>query len=276
MADLVAMELNQPNAMVSSVIPVIGLIPAGGQASRIMPIPCSKELLPVGFFLGGYDGSLRPKTACHYVLERMRWAGIQTAFIVLRSGKWDIPAYFGNGAFLDLHLSYLVVEKTSGVPYTLDQAYPFVRNARVALGFGDILFQSEDAFTRVLARQAATSADVVLGLFPADKPEKVDMVDVDESGRVRALTIKPRSTNLRYTWGLAVWTGAFTDFLHTATEVPQLDSASRSELFIGDIIQAAMDKGFHVDSINISDSPYVDIGTVDDLARAIRSFGHQD
>ncbi|MEO1560926.1 MAG: dTDP-glucose pyrophosphorylase, partial [Cyanobacteria bacterium J06632_19] len=30
-------------------IPVIGLIPAGGKATRISPLPLSKELYPVGF-----------------------------------------------------------------------------------------------------------------------------------------------------------------------------------------------------------------------------------
>ncbi len=28
---------------------VIGLIPAGGQAKRLSPLPCSKELYPIGF-----------------------------------------------------------------------------------------------------------------------------------------------------------------------------------------------------------------------------------
>ncbi len=256
--------------------PVVGLIPAGGKANRIMPIPCSKELFPVGFFRSGGNGSLRPKTACHYVLERMRWAGIQTAFIVLRKGKWDIPAYFGNGSVLDLQLGYLMVENTAGVPYTLDQAYPFVRTARVALGFPDILFEPQDAFSRVLARQASTSADVVLGLFPADRPEKVDMVEMDKSGKVRALTIKPRQTNLRYTWGLAVWTSKFSDFLHTTTMVQQSDSSGQQELFVGDVIQAAISEGLHVDSVHVSDRPFIDIGTVEDLARAVRSFGLQE
>lgn len=256
--------------------PVLGLIPAGGHASRITPIPCSKELFPIGFFRREGTGPLRPKTACHYVLERMRWAGIQTGFIVLRTGKWDIPAYFGNGSLLDMHLGYLVVEKTPGVPYTLDQAYPFVRNARVALGFGDILFESEEAFARVIERQASTSADVVLGLFPADKPEKVDMVDVEDSGKVRALTIKPRLTNLRYTWGLAVWTPTFSDFLHATVAALQSGSTVQPELYVGDVIQAAINKGFQVDSVQVSDRPFVDIGTADDLAGAVRSFGRQD
>jgi glucose-1-phosphate thymidylyltransferase len=255
--------------------PVVGLIPAGGQANRIMPIPCSKELFPIGFFQESVGGDLRPKTACHYVLERMGWAGIQNAYIVIRKGKWDIPAYFGNGSHLNMNIGYLVVDRTPSVPYTLDQAYPFVRGTRVALGFGDILFDSPDAFLRILKRQTATSADVVLGLFPSDKPEKVDMVEVDESGEIKALTIKPQHTKLQYTWGLAVWTSTFSEFLHATVGVSEPASAGKPEMFVGDVIQAAIRKGLYVDSVHVSDHPFIDIGTADDLARAVQSFGLQ-
>jgi hypothetical protein len=39
---------------------VIGLIPCAGRASRISPLPCSKEVLPVGLRRTS-DGSLRSK-----------------------------------------------------------------------------------------------------------------------------------------------------------------------------------------------------------------------
>ena len=72
---------------------LIGLIPAGGSATRIAPLPCSKEVYPVGFQRSA-DGSVpRPKVACEYLLERMRLAGVNRAYIVLREGKWDIPAF---------------------------------------------------------------------------------------------------------------------------------------------------------------------------------------
>jgi glucose-1-phosphate thymidylyltransferase len=87
---------------------VIGLIPAGGQAMRIAPLPCSKELYPVGFSSMNSGQEMRPKVACHYLLEKMRLAGIKKIFIVLRGGKWDIPAYFRDGAAFDVHLAYLM------------------------------------------------------------------------------------------------------------------------------------------------------------------------
>ena len=112
-----------------------GTIPASGQATRIAPLPCSKELFPIGFRTAQDGRALGPKVVAHYLLEKMRFAGVSKSYIVLRPGKWDIPAYFGDGSALKLHLAYLMMGVPFGVPFTLDQAYPFVRNATVAFGF---------------------------------------------------------------------------------------------------------------------------------------------
>jgi len=261
---------------------VIGLIPAGGQATRIAPLPASKELYPIGFRTVAGDRGLRPKVVCHYLLERMRLAGIRKAYFVLRSGKWDIPTYLGDGSMLDMHLGYLIMGLPFGVPYTLDQAYPFVQNALIALGFPDILFQPEDAFIQLLARQAANHADVVLGLFPTDQPQKAGMVDFDPQGRVRLVIEKPAQTHLQYMWGIAIWTPAFTHFLHqylaaiqasqdTANPLPQL-----RELPIGDVIQAALTSGLRVEAEVFAAGAYLDIGTPGDLVRAVRAFAAGD
>ena len=54
---------------------VIGLIPMAGQGARIAPLPCSKELYPIG--LQSVDGAegLRPKVAGQYLLEKLKLAG---------------------------------------------------------------------------------------------------------------------------------------------------------------------------------------------------------
>ena len=260
---------------------VIGLLPAGGRATRIAPLPMSKELYPIGF-RRTEDGSLRSKVVCHYLLEKMRLADISKAYLVLRPDKWDIPNYFGDGAMLDMHLAYLTVHVPFGVPYTLDQAYPFVQDAIVALGFPDILFQPQDAFVKVLARQANSSADVVLGLFSTDQPSKAGMVDFDQAGRVRHVVEKPSQTDLRYMWAIATWTPRFTQFMHEYLEAIAFTYASsnpasnlenstdRKELPIGDVIQAAIDQGFQVEAEVFTEGSSLDIGTPENLARAIR------
>lgn len=253
---------------------IIGLLPAGGQATRISPLPLSKELYPVGFQDFGVKSNWRPKVVSQYLLEKMQLAGIEEAYFILRPGKWDIPAYFGDGTMLSMNLGYLIMGLGYGVPFTLDQAYPFVQDAVIALGFPDILFQPEDAYARILSRLETSNADVVLGLFPTDKPQKAGMVDFDDKGRVRLIIEKPPQSDLRYMWGIAVWTPAFTQFLHEylITLKAKSNLSQLPEIPIGDIIQAAINKGFHVEAEPFSDGTYLDIGTPDDLVRAVRHF----
>ncbi|MGI9305094.1 MAG: sugar phosphate nucleotidyltransferase [Gammaproteobacteria bacterium] len=249
---------------------LIGIIPAAGQATRIAPLPCSKELYPVGFD----QSKKRPKAACEFLLGQMRAAGAARAFIVIRDGKWDIPAYFGDGARLDMELGYLMMNAPHGAPYTVDQAYAFVGEAHVVFGFPDILIQPDDAFVRLAARQREGGAEIVLGVFPAAAPDKVDMVDVADDGSVRNIVIKPKTTELSHCWLIALWTPVFGAFMHDhlALRLEQIE-ASGAEIFVGDVIQAAIEDGIKVDSVAF-DERYIDIGTPDDLVSAVREqFG---
>src|SRR5262249_18783502 len=162
-----------------------GLIPAAGRAARISPLPCSKELYPVALHVAKDTTGATPRVVSHYLLEKMSVAGISKAFFVLRHGKWDIPAYFGDGSILKMHLGYLTLQESPGVPFTLDHAYPFVRHARVAFGFPDILLNPKEAFQKMLQRQQQNQPDVVLGLWRTRHEARNDVVDFDEKGIVR-------------------------------------------------------------------------------------------
>jgi glucose-1-phosphate thymidylyltransferase len=251
---------------------VVGLIPGAGHGTRIAPLPCSKEIFPIGYRLIDGGREKRPKVACHYLLEKMREAGITKAYIVLREGKWDIPTYLCDGRMLQMHLAYLMVGLSLGVPYTLDQAYPFVRDAVVAFGFPDILFDGDDAFRQLLSYQTTSDADILLGLFPADQPEKMDMVDVEENGRVRAIVIKPPQTQLQYSWAVAIWTPVFTQFLHNYLANDKTLVATQPELSVGHVIEAAASAGLRVEGFPVSGEPYLDIGSSEGLANATTRF----
>lgn len=253
---------------------VIGLVPAAGKATRIAPLPCSKELLPVGSWSVDEGQNVRPKAVCQYLLERMRLGGVGKAYFILRAGKWDIPTYFGDGSVLGMSLAYLVMRLPFGVPYTLDQAYPFVQNHVVALGFPDIIFEPKDAFVHLLDQLSTTDADIVLGLFPTDQPQKADVVEFDPGGQIRSIIIKQEQTGLRYAWIIAVWTPVFTRFMHeylSSDQVGKNVSADR-ELFVGDIVQAAIGSGLRVKGLSFPEGTYLDIGTPDDLAKAREKY----
>jgi len=257
---------------------IIGLVPAAGQATRLSPLPFSKELYPIGHMrLKGSD-DLRPKPVCIYLLEKMKVAGIKDVFIVLRKGKWDIPGYLGDGSALDMSLAYLIMNLPFGVPYTLDQAFPFIKDAIVVFGFPDIIFQPDDAFVSLLAKQSESNADVVLGLFTANKPHETDMVDLDAYGRVREIQIRPTRTYLHYAWIIAVWTPLFTNFMHKLILANQRKSnknqngtraEEHSEYFVGEVIQAAMNNGLLIEGVVFSNGAYLDIGTPDNIIKAV-------
>lgn len=245
---------------------VIGLIPAGGQATRISPLAGSKELYPVGFRTVD-DGSLRPKVVCHYLLEKMRFAGIRRAYFVLRSGKWDIPTYWEDGTLVDMNLGYLVVRLPYGVPYTLDAAYSFVQNSVVALGFPDILFQPDDVYRRLLAHLSDSHADVVLGVVWVEQPDKSGMVDIDEAGSVRLIVEKPKQSDLCYSWFTAAWMPSFTEFLHQYLIGIELPA---QEVMLADVMQAAIASGLKVEVEIFENGSFLDVGTPEGLVQAVR------
>lgn len=251
---------------------VIGLIPAAGRATRIAPLPLSKEIYPIGFQKDDKGKITGPKVVCSYLLEKMRSAGVNKIYIILRKRKWDIPDYLGNGGEYNLNIAYLIQGLPYGEPYTIDQAYPFVKEAIITFGYPDVLFEPNDAYIKLLSQLRKSDADVILGVFPTDRPQKVDMIDMDDEGCVREIVIKPQQTSLRYSWGIAVWNSAFTNFMHEYLP-NKIDSLwKQQEISMGDVIQAAIYEGMCIEGLQVSDRPLLDIGTSDDLLRAIKSY----
>jgi glucose-1-phosphate thymidylyltransferase len=99
------------------------LIAGGGMANRLGPLPCSKEILP----LMGQFVDNRLKVACENLIEYYRIAGIKNIHFVIRKGKWDIPQLLGDGSDYGVNFSYHILKIPFGTPFTLDQAYPFIK-----------------------------------------------------------------------------------------------------------------------------------------------------
>jgi len=103
---------SQPSTADSD-LEVVGVIPAAGRGTRLQPLQCSKEIVPVGQVIDSRTGVARPKVAVEYLLEKFRHAGITRTVIVLRDGKWDIPAYLQEGCDVGLSLAYVVIPARS-------------------------------------------------------------------------------------------------------------------------------------------------------------------
>ncbi len=247
----------------------IGVVPAAGLASRIAPVPCSKEIYPIGLGDGPGQGVVRPKVAGQFLLEKLSNAHVAQALIILRKGKWDIPQYFGNGSSIGIDLAYVIMGNPNGVPFTIDQAFSFIEHKKVAFGFPDILFSEQHAFDLLIQRQRNSEADIVLGLFPCGSVLQADRVDVGEDGRVQEILVRSASTQCMTTWGIAVWTSRFTNFLHNFLAPLKEVTHLEAELSLSEVMQSALEGGLNVQGVTVAHQPFLDIGTPEGLAQAI-------
>jgi glucose-1-phosphate thymidylyltransferase len=261
---------------------IVGLIPAAGRATRLAPLPCSKELLPVGFQTAAEGADRKPKPVSQYLLDRMRLAGARKVFFIARQGKWDIADYYGDGSRLGLQVAYLHVGAPWGPPFTLTQAAPFIGDADVVFGFPDILIDPPDSFAPLLARMHDTGADVVLGLFDCRADEPGDVITRDDSGRVIGLETKEERPvrPARYVcWMFAAWRHTFTRFMTghcrdlaaQAEETVRLSPGAKApEWPVGAVIAAAIRAGLHVDSVFFDKGRFLDVGTPEGITAAAR------
>ncbi|MEJ8757042.1 sugar phosphate nucleotidyltransferase [Pontibacter sp. H259] len=248
---------------------IAGIIAAAGLGSRLGQMPCSKELYPLGF---NADGT--PKVVSDNLLLLMQKAGAEQVYFILRKGKWDIPGYFGDGTNYNMAFAYLMMNRPYGTPYSVDQAYTFVKDKTVVFGFPDIIVEPDNVFEKLLSKLDVTQADVVLGLFDVDNPAKWDVVETDETGAVKVILPKPEHTTLTKVWCIAVWSPAFTEFMHQYLQQiePQFIRGELTEIPVGTVLQAAIDTGLQVQSVYFATGNCLDMGTPDDLKKAIRKY----
>lgn len=245
----------------------VALIPAAGSGTRLgRAVSGSKEV-----------ASVAGQPVIGHLLHRLELASVGRALVVLRHGKWDIPTALINYD-TDVSLAYVVIEETPSQLHSVARGLDFVEEGLVALAYPDILFEPKDAFSQLLDRQAGTGADLVLGLFPCDIPERVDMVALDDEMSPIDVVIKQPDRGLRYSWAIAVWTPRFTRLL--IDFVRMVDSGLEEVVFhsfadepsVGHVIQKAIADDLSVEAVVFEEGSYIDIGTADDLARARREL----
>ena len=108
----------------------------------------------------------------------------------------------------------------------------------------------------------------------------MDMVKIDQDGRVQAIALKPATTELRHGWICAVWSPAFTEFMHTfvrrargrgdADKDTYREIDSQGDLPFGAVMKSAFEAGLRMFGLVFPDDSYSDIGVPDNLVEAIR------
>ena len=251
----------------------IGLIPAAGYAKRLTNLTCSKEIFPVRYTDEKQIQHEFP--VCKVLIDAYKNAEIKQIYIISRKEKTDIIETLGNGEQFGINLSYVYTQKTDGAAYTVDKAHAFIQDEYIALGFPDIIFKPNDAFSQLTRKQQSSQADVVLGLFPAENPTKMDMIEFDAANKIHRIHIKPATSNLRWTWILAVWSPAFTEYMHHTLASNTKHAEHNKEMHVGRIFQFALQAGLHFDSVLFKGGKLIDIGTPDDLNCLASRLSHE-
>jgi glucose-1-phosphate thymidylyltransferase len=162
---------------------ISGVVPAAGFATRLQPLAGSKELLRVG-----------GRPVIDYLLERMSVGGAEEIRVVTRPEKADLVR----------HADACGAEVVFGRPATVAESLvlglsSLERDRVVLIGFPDSVWDPVDGFRRLLP--ALDRADVVLGLFATPDPERSDVVEVDDEGRVVGIEVKPPRPRSNLIWG---------------------------------------------------------------------------
>jgi glucose-1-phosphate thymidylyltransferase len=259
---------------------ITGLIPAAGSASRLSPLPFSKELYPINIDKVSSDKSFHPKTTIQYLLENMKNGGANNVFIVIRDGKWDIPSYLGDGSPLEIHIAYLMMGVPFGPPFTIDQAYPFLDGNLILFGFPDILVTPYNAFEVLVEKLQSSKADAILGLHSVDDPENWDMVKLDDDGKVADLIIKKEEKGYDFGWAIMAWKPVFTEYLHSFTkkilqnhrEGKIEENGNWREPIISDVVKASIKDGLDVTSHIFEVGKIMDVGTPERIKNSKNFF----
>ena len=242
----------------------IGLIPAAGKGVRL-GLPYPKELYPV-------IRENRYKPISQFVLNNLTRAKVNHVAIVINETKHQLIGYFGSGRRFGCDISYIVQEPISssgqstspGLAQALDSAYHLTKGKTVFFGMADTIMQPENVFDTAY-QQAQPDDDVILILFPTERPEKFGMVAMDDTNKVIKIIDKPQKTDLTEMWGCIIWRSKFTEFLHKSVD----------QLGISDfaaIMNNAIQEGYKFRGVSFHEGVFIDLGTYDEIMELDRRF----
>lgn len=233
-----------------------GIIPAAGSGTRIQPLACSKELLPVG---GRLESNVeRPKAVSEYLVERLILGGADKLCFIISPEKSDIVEYY-SCRYDSIHITYVVQPRPAGLCDALFRAAPLIaRNEFVLVGLPDTLWFPEDGFC-ALGDEALSFL-----LFPVEHPEFFDAVVTDGDGKVSQIQVKRSDARSSWIWGGFKLSGATFHALHRLWR-----ERKRRDEYLGTLVNAHLARGGEAHAVRAGQS-YVDVGTLAGYRAAIR------
>lgn len=243
------------------------ILPAAGLGTRLRPSRYPKELLPVVYECSDDVEGVRPRAVSEFALRSFSSAGIEKCYIVISPAKSEILTYFGDGSALNMELAYLCQEEARGLPHALHLAYPWAGGGDVVFAMPDTILTPVDCVSRLRRLYLQTGADLALGVFPTDEPERLGPV-VMQGNRVLRVYDKCPSPPARNTWGFAIWGARFWELLHREL---QTKAQVAPEPVMGDFFNLAAEIGYDVRAEYFHGGSFTDIGTPRGIRRYLES-----
>jgi NDP-sugar pyrophosphorylase family protein len=167
---------------------LVGLVPAAGMATRLQPLGCSKEMLPIA-----------GRPVIDHLLERMHAVHCDEIRVVTRRDKWDVFAHVARGGatVIEARPASLSESLTAGLA-------GLAGDDVVLIGFPDTIWEPRDGYREVIAL-LRRGYDVGLGLFCPDPDElpRYEPVIAGVDGRVERIEFHPERPSSDWTWGIA-------------------------------------------------------------------------
>ncbi|MFL9825746.1 sugar phosphate nucleotidyltransferase [Rhodoplanes sp. SY1] len=236
-----------------------GIVPAAGRGSRIQPLAFSKELLPVGS--RPTETGERPCAVSEYLVERMILGGATKICFVISPGKSDIMEYYG-AAYGAADIAYMVQPRPVGLCDAIFRPAPLIAaDEPVVVGLPDTVWFPAHALA------ALPDDRLSFLLFPVDRPDLFDAVELDGADRVTAIRVKQKDARSRWIWGAFKMPGRVFHELAALWRRP-----GRGDEYVGTLVNAWLAEGGRAIGVKAG-AAYVDVGTVHGYRAAVGLLG---
>ena len=118
---------------------------------------------------------------------------------------------------------------------------------------------------------------VVKNITVTTKFDNWDMVEFDNNGIIKNLVIKQNRPDIKFGWTIAMWSPVFTEFMHDFLNKIEKElvngliniNGKLRELYLGDVIQAAIKQKLKIENVIFPEGKCLDIGTPEDQDKAL-------
>jgi dTDP-glucose pyrophosphorylase len=223
---------------------MIGIIPAGGKATRIHGIP--KYLLPT------------PRgTLIDVLIRRMQLAAPREIVVMTKGFNATLLKH------VDLTDVTICDHDDKSMAHAVMLAGEYAQRDEIALfGMPDTYFEDGQAFRKIASVfEHNFKIDVIAGVFRA-RPEqrhKLGMCRIEAWRHIVEVVDKPEKTDLEYAWGILAWRSAFWSCMR------------QDDPHVGYALPRAITRGLDVRAM-IFQGNYYDCGTPAEYFECVKSF----